>query len=60
MVSSCVIATVVSLVCCFLASFLLIRRNTSAALVFGILLGLVNLLISAGLGCAALLSDNVH
>lgn len=60
MVPACVIATILSLVACFLSSFLLIRRNTSSAVVFGILLGLLNLLISAGLGCAALLSDNAH
>lgn len=56
-----IFAAIVSLVCCGASSFMLIRRNTSAAIVFGILLGLLNLLISAGLGCVALLSDiNVH
>jgi hypothetical protein len=61
LVPCCVVAAAVSIVCCCLASFLLIRRNTTAAVVFGILLGLLNLLISAGLGCAAMLSNiNVH
>ncbi|EDY20353.1 hypothetical protein CfE428DRAFT_2277 [Chthoniobacter flavus Ellin428] len=61
LVACCVIAAMVSIVCCGAASFLLIRRNTTTTIVVGILLGLLNLLISAGLGCAALLSNiNVH
>ena len=61
MVACCVPAALVSIACCVISSIMLFKRNTSAAIVFGILLGMLNLVISAGLGCAALLSDlNVH
>ena len=60
MMVACLIAAILSLVSCFLSSFLLIRRDTSGAIIFGVLLDLLNLLISAGLGCAALLSANAH
>ena len=54
----CVVAAVLSIICCFLSSFLLIRRDVPAALVLGILLFVLNLFMSAGLGCAALSSSN--
>lgn len=53
----CLLAILISLTCCFASSFMLIRRNTSAGLVFGILLGLLNLAISAGLGCASMFNS---
>ena len=57
----CLPAVLVSLACCFTSSFMLIRRNTSGGVAFGILLGLLNLVISAGIGCAALLTGaNLH
>ena len=58
---SCIIGAIMALICCVTASVLLFRRNTSTAVVFGILLGLLNLMIVAGIGCAAMLSNiNVH
>ncbi|HSI13471.1 MAG TPA: hypothetical protein VK961_15615 [Chthoniobacter sp.] len=57
----CIVAAILALVCCAFSSVLLFRRNTSTAIVFGILLALLNLAIVGGLGCAALLSNiNVH
>jgi hypothetical protein len=57
MVACCVPAALVSTACLVISSVMLIKRNTSAAIVFGVLLGMLNLVISGGLGCAALLSD---
>lgn len=57
----CIVAAIVALCSCVAASVLLFQRNTSAGIVFGILLGLLNLAIVAGLGCASLLSNvSVH
>jgi len=55
--ASCGPAAAVSLVCCAASSIMLFKRNTTAALVFGVLLCLLNVVISLGLGCAALLSN---
>jgi hypothetical protein len=63
MTPCCILATIISIGCCAISSAMLIKRNTTATLVFGILLGMLNLVISAGLGCAAMLSDfggNMH
>lgn len=61
MAACCVPAAVVSIGCCAFSSIMLFKRNTTAAIVFGVLLGMLNLALTAGLGCAALLSDfNVH
>jgi hypothetical protein len=58
---SFILGAVVSLICGITASVMLFKRGTTGAIVFGILIGLVNLVISAGFGCAAMLSDiNVH
>ncbi|MEP6669495.1 MAG: hypothetical protein ABJF10_10105 [Chthoniobacter sp.] len=51
----CIAAAVVSVICCAVSSIMLFKRNTTAAIIFGILLALLNLAVSAGLGCAALL-----
>jgi len=53
----CIIAAGISIVCCVVSSVMLIKRSTTAAIIFGILLGLLNLALSAGLGCAAMLSS---
>jgi len=58
---TCVIGAIMALICCATSSVLLFRRNTTVAVVFGILLGLLNLMIVGGIGCAAMLSNfNVH
>jgi hypothetical protein len=46
----------VSIVCCFVSSFMLFRRNKVLATIFGILFMLLNGLISFFFGCATLLS----
>src|SRR5580692_9994075 len=45
-----------SVVCCFVSSFLLFRHNTGWAILFGFLFLLLNLAISFLLGCGAILS----
>lgn len=58
---SFIFGAVVSLICGIAASVMLFKRGTTGTIVFGILIGLLNLAIVAGFGCAALLSDiNVH
>jgi hypothetical protein len=47
----------VSIVCCFVSSFMLFRRNKVLATIFGILFMLLNGLISFFFGCATLLSS---
>jgi hypothetical protein len=57
------VATMISIGCCILSSAMLIKRNTTLAVVFAILLGLLNLAICAGLGCASMIvgySGEVH
>jgi len=56
----CVAAAIAAFVCCVTASVLLFRRSTAASIVFGILLLLLNFAIIAGMGCAALLTTNLH
>ena len=50
-------ATLISLASCVTSSVMLFKRRTTAALIFGILLVLLNAAISLGLGCIALLGD---
>jgi hypothetical protein len=55
------LGAVVSLICGITASRMLFKRGTTGTLVFGIFIGLLNLAIVAGFGCAAMLSNiNVH
>jgi len=58
----CVPAALVSVGCCVASSFLLFRRSTTTTLVVGVLLAVLNALITLGLGCAALLGNltNMH
>jgi hypothetical protein len=57
----CLPAAILSLGCCIASSIILFKRRTAAAVVFGILLALVNVAISLGLGCLALIGDmNLH
>jgi hypothetical protein len=49
-------ACLFTVICCFASSFLLFRRRTTLAIVAGILFLLLNAMIAAGFGCAALLS----
>jgi len=57
----CLPAALLSLGCCATSSIMLFKRNTTAALIFGILLALLNVVISLGLGCLALVGDmNYH
>jgi len=61
LVPCCIVAAGISIICCTISSAMLFKRNTAAAIVFGVLLGMLNLVVSAGLGCAAMLNDiNVH
>ncbi|MDR3405248.1 MAG: hypothetical protein P4L99_22325 [Chthoniobacter sp.] len=53
----CIAAAVISIVCCAVSSTMLIKHNTTGAIVSGILIALLNLAITAGLGCAALLTN---
>lgn len=46
----------ISIVCCFASAFLLFRRNTILAIIFGILFLLLNGAISFFFGCAAIFS----
>jgi hypothetical protein len=57
----CIPAAIVSLACCAFSSIMLFKRNTPMALVFGVLLAMMNVVISLGLGCASFLADaNFH
>jgi hypothetical protein len=57
----CIIAAILGLGCCIASSIMLFRRNTAVAIVFGILFALLNLAISAFLGCASLFANgNFH
>jgi hypothetical protein len=57
----CVPAAIVSIACCAISSVMLFRRKTTQAIVGGVLLCLLNVAITAGLGCAALLAGiSVH
>jgi hypothetical protein len=47
----------VSIVCCFISSSLLFRRNKALAAIFGILFLLLNGLISFFFGCATILTN---
>jgi len=57
----CVPAVLLSLGCCAVSSVMLFKRNTTATLVFGVLLAMLNVVISLGLGCAVLAGQiNLH
>lgn len=59
--AACVPAAVVSVACCAVSSIMLFKRNTTATLVFGVLLAMLNMLIPLSMGCAALIADaNSH
>lgn len=51
-----IVGAIVSLICGVTASVMFLRRGTRAAIIVGILFGLLNLMIFAGFGRAALLS----
>jgi len=51
------VACGVSLICCFVASFLLCRHKTIWAIVLGILFFALNFVISILLGCGAILNS---
>ena len=53
----CIGAAVISIVCCAVSSTMIIRHNTTWAIVSGIFIALLNLAIIAGLGCAALVTN---
>ena len=56
-VTCCVPAAFVAIACCVASSIMLFKRKTAAAIVFGVLLALLNVAITLGLGCAALFAD---
>ena len=45
----------VSMICCFVSSFMMVRRKTGWAIALGILLLLLNVAISFFVGCVAVL-----
>ena len=47
------VACCLSIACCFLSSFILFRRSTSMAILFGFVLFFVNAFVAFCLGCAA-------
>jgi multidrug transporter EmrE-like cation transporter len=54
----CAVAAVLGVVCCTVSSIILFKRHTTTAIVFGVLLAIVNVVISLFLGCASLLADS--
>jgi len=53
----CAVAAILSLGCCTASSILIFKRNTTTAIVFGVLLAMVNVFIAIGFGCTSLLGN---